>query len=163
MWAAGLQSCWSCMAAGLWRCQTAQVCAHQLQPCAVLVDAFNEAFEVQQRPYVAGAVFNQKGLDIRALKRHLKAAPPFGGHLTSFPGGAPRVQLMLLADFSCCSAWPGLAGSTGGFCRQHSAGARSGPGLGNTFLIIELLVRSLGYHALQVYRVLQIMCWWCRA
>lgn len=34
-----------------------------------------------------GAIYNPEGLDIRSLKRHLKAQPPFGGHLSSFPGG----------------------------------------------------------------------------
>ena len=34
-----------------------------------------------------GAIHNEQGLDIRALRRHLAAAPPFGGSLLSFPGG----------------------------------------------------------------------------
>lgn len=34
-----------------------------------------------------GAVFNAGGLDIRALRRHVKAKPPFGGNLLSYPGG----------------------------------------------------------------------------
>ncbi|DBB18365.1 TPA: glutamate dehydrogenase (NADP(+)) gdh1 [Trebouxia sp. C0006] len=34
-----------------------------------------------------GAMTNEKGLDIPALRRHLRAAPPFGGSLLSFPGG----------------------------------------------------------------------------
>lgn len=39
-----------------------------------------------------GAIYNPEGLDIRSLKRHLKAAPPFGGHISSFPGGAHSQQ-----------------------------------------------------------------------
>jgi len=35
----------------------------------------------------SGAIVNEKGLDIMALRRHMRASPPFGGHLTSFPGG----------------------------------------------------------------------------
>lgn len=42
-----------------------------------------------------GAMTNEKGLDIPALRRHLRAAPPFGGSLLSFPGGK-----------SCLSAVP---------------------------------------------------------
>ena len=34
-----------------------------------------------------GAIHNEKGLDIPALRRHLRAGPPFGGSLLSFPGG----------------------------------------------------------------------------
>lgn len=34
-----------------------------------------------------GAIHNEQGLDIRALRRHLAATPPFGGSLLSFPGG----------------------------------------------------------------------------
>ena len=34
-----------------------------------------------------GAIHNEQGLDIHALRRHLAAAPPFGGSLLSFPGG----------------------------------------------------------------------------
>ena len=61
----------------------------------VLEEGSNGCCWKRQRPCVfAGAIFNQKGLDIRALKRHLKAAPPFGGHLTSFPGGVPLVLLL---------------------------------------------------------------------
>ena len=60
---------------------------------------------VEHHHHVAGAVFNQKGLDILALKRHLRAASPFGGHLTSFPGGAPCVacstEMQLAAFYPC--------------------------------------------------------------
>ena len=35
-----------------------------------------------------GGIYNAAGIDILSLKRHLKAKPPFGGHLRSFPGGA---------------------------------------------------------------------------
>ena len=34
-----------------------------------------------------GAVYKANGLDIRALRRHVKAKPPFGGSLLSYPGG----------------------------------------------------------------------------
>ena len=34
-----------------------------------------------------GAIHNEQGLDIHALRRHVAAAPPFGGSLLSFPGG----------------------------------------------------------------------------
>lgn len=42
-----------------------------------------------------GALINEGGLDIPALRRHTKAAPPFGGSLKTFPGGtsAPREAL----------------------------------------------------------------------
>lgn len=40
-----------------------------------------------------GAIYNPEGLDIRSLKRHLKAQPPFGGHMSSFPGGMPHDDL----------------------------------------------------------------------
>ncbi|KAK9806853.1 hypothetical protein WJX72_005070 [[Myrmecia] bisecta] len=36
-----------------------------------------------------GGIVNEMGLDIMALKRHVKARPPFGGHLNTFPGGKP--------------------------------------------------------------------------
>ena len=35
----------------------------------------------------SGAIFNEQGLNILSLRRHMRAAAPFGGHLTSFPGG----------------------------------------------------------------------------
>ena len=35
----------------------------------------------------SGAIVNENGLDAIALRRHMRASPPFGGHLTSFPGG----------------------------------------------------------------------------
>ena len=35
----------------------------------------------------SGAIVNEDGLDVPALRRHMRASPPFGGHLTSFPGG----------------------------------------------------------------------------
>lgn len=38
----------------------------------------------------SGAIYNEKGLDILALKQHVRAKPPFGGHLKSFPGGECR-------------------------------------------------------------------------
>eukprot|EP00891_Asterochloris_glomerata_P002027 jgi/Astpho2/2027/e_gw1.00038.96.1_t len=45
-----------------------------------------------------GAVFNAGGLDIRALRRHVKAKPPFGGNLLSYPGGEllPLEQLFTI-------------------------------------------------------------------
>lgn len=33
-----------------------------------------------------GVLYNRNGLDIRALRRHIKAKPPFGGSLTSAGG-----------------------------------------------------------------------------
>lgn len=38
----------------------------------------------------SGAIINDAGLNIASLRRHMRAAPPFGGHLTSFPGGKAR-------------------------------------------------------------------------
>lgn len=35
----------------------------------------------------SGALYNERGLDIPALITHLRAKPPFGGHMSSFPGG----------------------------------------------------------------------------
>ena len=45
-----------------------------------------------------GAMHNENGLDIPALRRHLKAAPPFGGSLLSFPGGPPFPLMNCLSD-----------------------------------------------------------------
>jgi hypothetical protein len=60
-----------------------------------------------------GAIFNRTGLDVRALKRHLRAQPPFGGHISSFPGGArgllphlnmpPQKRCLLAARIECTS------------------------------------------------------------
>lgn len=50
-----------------------------------------------------GAMTNEKGLDIPALRRHLRAAPPFGGSLLSFPGGK-----------SCLSSCPMLCATSCG-------------------------------------------------
>ena len=46
-----------------------------------------------------GAMANQNGLDIPALRRHLRAAPPFGGSLLSFPGGKSRLSMLPSAAF----------------------------------------------------------------
>ena len=35
----------------------------------------------------SGAIVNEQGLNIPSLRNHMRAMPPFGGHLTSFPGG----------------------------------------------------------------------------
>ena len=42
-----------------------------------------------------GVLVNEAGLDLPALRRHTRAAPPFGGSLKTFPGGtaAPRAAL----------------------------------------------------------------------
>lgn len=48
-----------------------------------------------------GAIYNPEGLDIRSLKRHIKAQPPFGGHMSSFPGGTP------LSGSAHLLFWPG--------------------------------------------------------
>jgi glutamate dehydrogenase (NAD(P)+) len=42
-----------------------------------------------------GCLINEAGLDVPALRRHVRAAPPFGGSLSTFPGGttAPRGDL----------------------------------------------------------------------
>ena len=53
-----------------------------------------------------GAMTNEKGLDIPALRRHLRAAPPFGGSLLSFPGGK-----------SCLSNFPAMMCDT--LCSNH--------------------------------------------
>jgi len=45
-----------------------------------------------------GAITNEKGLDIPALRRHLRAAPPFGGSLMSFPGG----KCLIVLPFGIC-------------------------------------------------------------
>ena len=51
-----------------------------------------------------GALYSREGLDIRALKRHLKAQPPFGGHLASFPAGMqPAVALRRCFSWPCIS------------------------------------------------------------
>lgn len=52
-----------------------------------------------------GAMHNEKGLDIPALRRHLRAAPPFGGSLLSFPGGLPlpsKTQVSLVQSRLMC-------------------------------------------------------------
>ena len=57
-----------------------------------------------------GAMTNEKGLDVPALRRHLRAAPPFGGSLLSFPGGK-----------SCLSNSPAIMCNTS-CTKQHPAG-----------------------------------------
>ncbi|EIE24400.1 glutamate dehydrogenase [Coccomyxa subellipsoidea C-169] len=47
-----------------------------------------------------GAIYNPEGLDIRSLKRHIKAQPPFGGHMSSFPGGE-RLAIEELLTMPC--------------------------------------------------------------
>jgi glutamate dehydrogenase (NAD(P)+) len=44
----------------------------------------------------SSAIFNPNGLDVLALKQHLRARPPFGGHLGSFPGGARSLRVQTL-------------------------------------------------------------------
>lgn len=41
----------------------------------------------------SGAIINEDGLDILALRRHMRASPPFGGHLNSFPGGQQDLSI----------------------------------------------------------------------
>lgn len=69
-----------------------------------------------------GAIHNEQGLDIRALRRHLAAAPPFGGSLLSFPGGLsvplsfPCISYTLAATYPCLYPWLFLAyHALGGF------------------------------------------------
>ena len=47
-----------------------------------------------------GAVHNAAGLDVPALRRHVRARPPFGGSLRSFPGGSP-LPLSELLPLEC--------------------------------------------------------------
>ena len=52
-----------------------------------------------------GALYNEDGLNVLALRRHVRAKPPFGGHLSSFPGGEWLAQVgsrshLLEDDFS---------------------------------------------------------------
>ena len=42
-----------------------------------------------------GALINEGGLDIPALRRHTRASPPFGGRLVTFPGGTPAPRAAL--------------------------------------------------------------------
>ena len=35
----------------------------------------------------SGGIINENGLDVPALRHHVKAKPPFGGNLRTFPGG----------------------------------------------------------------------------
>ena len=53
-----------------------------------------------------GAIHNEQGLDIHALRRHLAATPPFGDSLLSFPGG-PCIWLLCwlhcIFRYLCCS------------------------------------------------------------
>ncbi len=58
-----------------------------------------------------GAMTNEKGLDIPALRRHLRAAPPFGGSLLSFPGGK-----------SCLSNSPTMLCNT--LCSNHMSSSK---------------------------------------
>lgn len=58
-----------------------------------------------------GAMTNEKGLDIPALRRHLRAAPPFGGSLLSFPGGK-----------SCLSSCPSIMCNT--LCSNHLSSSK---------------------------------------
>ena len=51
----------------------------------------------------SGGLYNERGLDIPALVTHMRAQPPFGGHMSSFPGGAhlltdPCMPIRDLAD-----------------------------------------------------------------
>lgn len=48
----------------------------------------------------SGAIVNEKGLDIMALRRHMRASPPFGGHLTSFPG-ATKIDKSQILSVPC--------------------------------------------------------------
>jgi len=47
-----------------------------------------------------GATFSADGLDVAALRRHTRAAPPFGGSLRSFPGGR-ALALERLLELPC--------------------------------------------------------------
>lgn len=47
-----------------------------------------------------GATHNEGGLDVAALRRHTRAAPPFGGSLRTFPGGKP-LPLERLLELPC--------------------------------------------------------------
>jgi len=60
-----------------------------------------------------GAMTNEKGLDIPALRRHLRAAPPFGGSLLSFPGGK-----------FCLSSCPNVVCNA--LCSNHLSGSKLG-------------------------------------
>lgn len=52
-----------------------------------------------------GGIVNENGLDVPALRHHIKARPPFGGTLRTFPGGAHRgneLGCALLRDGISC-------------------------------------------------------------
>eukprot|EP00884_Botryococcus_braunii_P016571 jgi/Botrbrau1/3598/Bobra.0078s0048.1 len=49
-----------------------------------------------------GAIYNPKGLDVDSVRRHVVAAPPFGGNLISYPNGTalPLEELLTIpCDF----------------------------------------------------------------
>jgi glutamate dehydrogenase (NAD(P)+) len=56
-----------------------------------------------------GAVHNEAGLDVPSLLRHVRAKPPFGGSLRSFPGGAP-LPLAELLPLECDVLIPAAVG-----------------------------------------------------
>ena len=56
-----------------------------------------------------GAIHNAAGLDIPALLRHVRAKPPFGGSLRSFPGGA-ALPLSELLPLECDVFIPAAVG-----------------------------------------------------
>ncbi|KAK9807101.1 hypothetical protein WJX73_005054 [Symbiochloris irregularis] len=48
----------------------------------------------------SGGLYNEAGLDVHALITHMKAKPPFGGHMSSFPGGR-HIPLEQLPTIPC--------------------------------------------------------------
>ena len=41
-------------------------------------------------------IHNEQGINVASLRRHMRASPPFGGHLSSFPGGGAVVFFSFL-------------------------------------------------------------------
>lgn len=70
-----------------------------------------------------GAIVNEGGLDIPALLRHVRAKPPFGGSLRSFPGG-DAIPLSELIPLECDVFIPA---AVGGVLNEKSAKSVKAP------------------------------------
>ncbi len=98
-----------------------------------------------------GAMTNEKGLDILALRRHLRAAPPFGGSLLSFPGGK-----------SCLSSSPTIMCIT--LCSNHLSSIKLAGSQRKQCQSAEVLICSeqsySAYNAVDVFtRWESFQCW----
>ena len=88
-----------------------------------------------------GAMTNEKGLDIPALRRHLNAAPPFGGSLLSFPGGK-----------SCVSNPPAIMCNT--MCSKQQQGTKAVPSCSaqscSRYIVVKMFTRYKSFQCLLI-------------